>query len=256
MRALQGISLVQRWDPRVKTVSLGLLLVTAVSLNRVFTLALMLGVALILAALAGISFTQLLKRLAWLLPFGGFLVLVYPVITPGRTCFELTAAGITLGLTVEGVFRGTVLVTRLTNALVILLVLTHSTGLSNLLKALQDLRIPGIFLRLAEFTFRYMHVTVEELRRMLRAQQSRRFVPGRNLLDGHTRRILGQTVGMLFLRSYRRGENVYMAMLSRGYTGEAVVLTDFRVRASDFVLALAAAGVSSLVFLMDRGVLG
>jgi cobalt/nickel transport system permease protein len=32
-------------------------------------------------------------------------------------------------------------------------------------------------------------------------------------------RVIGQMVGTLFLRSFHRGERVYLAMLSRGYQG-------------------------------------
>ena len=50
----------------------------------------------------------------------------------------------------------------------------------------------------------------------------------------------------LWQRSYRLSENVYQAMLSRGYSGEPEVLNDFRVKLKDWlwlsvVLALALA---------------
>jgi cobalt/nickel transport system permease protein len=32
-------------------------------------------------------------------------------------------------------------------------------------------------------------------------------------------KVIGHMVGMLFLRSFHRGERVYLAMLSRGYDG-------------------------------------
>ncbi len=65
------------------------------------------------------------------------------------------------------------------------------------------------------FMHRYSHVFLEESRRMQRAMASRNF-RGRWLGNVPT---LGRMLGSLFLRSYGRGERVYVAMVSRGYEG-------------------------------------
>ncbi|MEJ7705112.1 MAG: energy-coupling factor transporter transmembrane component T [Geodermatophilaceae bacterium] len=41
-----------------------------------------------------------------------------------------------------------------------------------------------------------------------------------------TCRVVAQSAGALFIRSYERGERVHLAMLSRGYTGRLPVLAD------------------------------
>jgi energy-coupling factor transporter transmembrane protein EcfT len=42
-------------------------------------------------------------------------------------------------------------------------------------------------------------------------------------------------IGRLLLRSRQMGEEVYLAMLSRGYSGEAKLLNPFRLRAGDVI---------------------
>ena len=63
--------------------------------------------------------------------------------------------------------------------------------------------------------YRYSFILVDEIQRMKRARDSRCF-GGKWLRQTKT---IGHMVGTLFLRSFLRGERVYMAMLSRGYNG-------------------------------------
>jgi cobalt/nickel transport system permease protein len=69
--------------------------------------------------------------------------------------------------------------------------------------------------QIATFMVRYVHVLLDEARRMRIARVSR----------GADPRFLWQLAGLatgfgaLFLRSFERGERVYVAMLSRGYNG-------------------------------------
>ena len=62
---------------------------------------------------------------------------------------------------------------------------------------------------------RYLNVINDELTRMKIARESRGF----EATGIRSWPILAQTVGALFIRSYERGERVYLAMLSRGYAG-------------------------------------
>ena len=64
--------------------------------------------------------------------------------------------------------------------------------------------------------YRYVFVIVDEARRMRAALAARAYRP-RHL--GQVAAI-GRLVTALFLRSYERGERVYLAMLARGYVGD------------------------------------
>jgi cobalt/nickel transport system permease protein len=68
---------------------------------------------------------------------------------------------------------------------------------------------------LTSFMYRYSFILIDEMHRMRRARDSRSF-GGRWLWQT---RVIGHMVGTLFLRSFHRGERVYLAMLSRGYHG-------------------------------------
>ena len=80
---------------------------------------------------------------------------------------------------------------------------------------LDRLRCPPVLTQIATFMLRYLDVLADEARRMRIARISRGYDP----------RFLWQVkgfavgIGALFLRAFERGERVYLAMVSRGYTG-------------------------------------
>jgi cobalt/nickel transport system permease protein len=63
---------------------------------------------------------------------------------------------------------------------------------------------------------RYVNVVNDELGRMKIARESLGF-ESRGIRSW---KILAQTLGALFIRSYERGERVYLAMLARGFNGK------------------------------------
>ncbi|TDA33351.1 MAG: cobalt ECF transporter T component CbiQ, partial [Hadesarchaea archaeon] len=48
-------------------------------------------------------------------------------------------------------------------------------------------------------------------------------------------RILGNMIGAAFLRSYERGERIYLAMRARGFEGKIEVMQELRMGRSDFL---------------------
>lgn len=92
--------------------------------------------------------------------------------------------------------------------------LTLTTAAPNLMQALAELRCPPLILRILESMLRYLAVLVDELGSMRRAAQAR--AGASTLLGWNT---LGNILGALFLRTYGRGERVYLAMQARGFTG-------------------------------------
>src|SRR4030065_721917 len=90
--------------------------------------------------------------------------------------------------------------------------------------ALQKLRCPTLLINMLLFSYRYVFVLLEEMRRMYDAMLARGFQPGTNR---RTLTVLGHYVGCLLLRSLERTDRVYNAMLSKGLTGEFHCLVTF-----------------------------
>jgi len=76
--------------------------------------------------------------------------------------------------------------------------------------------------------YRYIGVLTNEFKAMHRAATARNFAP-QNLYNyqrrdrAWQRQVLGNMLGVLFIRTYDRGDRIYQAMLARGYQGIPVV---------------------------------
>lgn len=133
------------------------------------------------------------------------------------------------------------------SALAVLL-LVATTRLSDLLKALERLGVPGSFLMIVHFLYRYLFVLSEEAQHMSYARRSRsagRRRPARL-------RAAAAALAVLFARSYARAERIHRAMLARGFTGVLPTRHGLRWQGRDFacvgftVAYLAAVQVAAL----------
>lgn len=93
--------------------------------------------------------------------------------------------------------------------------LAATTAPPELLRGLRALGVPDILLSLLTFILRYTALFREQIAAMRVAIASR----APRLRGWRRLRLYGALGGNLFVRAYERGEQVYDAMLARGYTG-------------------------------------
>ena len=98
-------------------------------------------------------------------------------------------------------------------------VMASTTSIPLILAGLERLRVPPTLVAITAFMIRYGDVIGDELRRMRIARESRGAGSG---LVGQARTV-ASSAGALFVRSFERGERVYLAMASRGYVGSMPV---------------------------------
>ncbi|MEV4622085.1 cobalt ECF transporter T component CbiQ [Asanoa sp. NPDC049573] len=170
------------------------------------------GYALLLVgvmALARVRPLWLLKRATIELPFI-VLAVALPFAGHGERVHWLG-----MSLSVDGLHGAWNIFAKGTLGVLASLLLAASTTARDLLVGLDRLRCPQVFTQIATFMLRYLDILADDARRMRVARLSRGYDP----------RFLWQVkafavgVGALFIRSYERGERVYLAMVSRGYTG-------------------------------------
>jgi cobalt/nickel transport system permease protein len=161
------------------------------------------------AALARLPPLIMARRLLVEVPFVLF-VLALPVLGgPPR----LAVLGITLS--VPGFHAAATITLKATFGLLATAILAATTPLPEIITGLERLRVPRVFTAVASFMVRYLDVLAAELDRMRTAA----------LCRGGNPRWLWQVrevtagLGALVVRAFERGERVYLAMASRGYTG-------------------------------------
>ena len=118
------------------------------------------------------------------------------------------------------------------------IVLASTTSVPHVLQGLERLRVPRQLVAITGFMVRYGDVIGDELRRMRIARESRGASASR---IGHARAV-ATSAGALFVRSYERGERVYLAMASRGYVGTMPVRSAAATRRAGCVCLLWPAG--------------
>ncbi len=193
-----GDSPVHRLDARVKIVGLLGTTVAAVSTPQGawFAFTAYLAVLLALVVAARLPARHVLGRMAIEVPF-------------------LLAAALLPLTRPDGAELGATLALKATVGTLAAVLLSSTTPFPRLLRGFERLRAPRTLVLIVSFMWRYLQVLSEELARMRRARDSRAVGSGPIWRDRSTARL----VAVLFLRALERGERVYLAMLSRGFTG-------------------------------------
>ncbi|MEU9162654.1 cobalt ECF transporter T component CbiQ [Streptomyces sp. NPDC048424] len=168
------------------------------------------------AAVARIPAGFLLRRLLIEIPFVAFAVLM-PFVAEGERVEVLG-----MSLSVSGLWGAWNVLAKGTLGVAASVLLASTTELRALLLGLQRLKLPPLLVQIASFMIRYGDVVTDELRRMSIARRSRGF-EARGIRHWG---VLAKTAGALFIRSYERGERVYLAMVSRGYAGSMPVIDE------------------------------
>jgi cobalt/nickel transport system permease protein len=232
-------SAVHRVDARTK-VPATLLFILGVTLTPegAWTALALLWAAPFAAGLAArLSPWFLLRRSFLALPF---VLAAVPLLftRPGDPLFTLPVTGWEASR--EGATAVVSILARSWTAVLAAALLTATTPVPDLLRALRWMRVPRILVATVYFTYRYLLGIGDEAMRMMRARDSRSAAlegrrAGRSVV--WRARILGHMVGSLFVRSLERSERVYAAMQARGYAGELRFLPSPPVPATHWAAA-------------------
>ncbi|MGI8822077.1 MAG: cobalt ECF transporter T component CbiQ [Acidimicrobiia bacterium] len=206
-----GDSVIHRLPAHVKMVAALIMVLAIVATPReaLWLFAIHAAVLVTAAATARLGVRFVLTRLVIEVPFL-LAALALPLLGSGE---RVEVLGI--GLSVEGLWALFNIAAKATLGLLTSIVLAGTTEVTDLLAGFDRLRVPRVMTAIMGFMVRYVDVVAGELTRMRTAMRSR----------GHEAGWLGQLrplargVGALFVRSYERGERVYLAMASRGYAG-------------------------------------
>ena len=168
-----------------------------------------LALLLALVAISHVPPSYLAKRMVVEVPFVVFALVLPFVATGPRTDV--------LGVSVSehGLMGAWGLLVKGTLGVLASLLLAATTEPRALLAGLERLRVPSLLVQIMGFMIRYLDVVTDEMWRMHIARQSRGF----RSRDPRQWPVLAKSIGVLFIRSYERGERVHLAMLSRGYDG-------------------------------------
>jgi cobalt/nickel transport system permease protein len=240
----------QRRDPRAKLVG-SLAAILAASLTSSLAGLAALYVATLIAARASrVPFGFFVKRV-WLgIPlFAGIVVVPAIFLVPGTRVFDIALGPAHLAPSWNGLSGAALLVARVGVSVSLAVLLVVTTPWADILKSLRALRVPQVFVLVLSMTYRYIFLFLHTANGMLLARKSR--VVARSA-GGEQRRWIVGTMGNLMGRAFKMSNDVYAAMLARGFSGEVRVYDTFRMRWLDWVSLAGAFSLAVFVSLASR----
>ena len=242
----------QSLDPRLKTITFLLFLIQILFIKDIFILLGLYVICLLLAYLSKINLWFFLERTWIFIPLFSLFIAVpaiFSIFTPGKALMSLNILGLKLIITQQGLFGASLFVMRVTTSVSFAVLLSITTKHFELLKVLQIFKIPQIFVMTVGMCYRYIYLFIEIVENTYLAIKSR---VGTKIHYKSAQRIIAWNIAFLWQRSYQLNENVYKAMLSRGYLGKPVVLDDFKIKTKDKMWLSLVAIISGLVFYFNN----
>jgi cobalt/nickel transport system permease protein len=221
----------QSLDPRVRLAGLLILVIAVTLTHRIAIVAALFAIAVLLGLLSHVSLGTLAKRV-WLtvLAFTGVIAIPALFLTPGTVLFQIHAA--IPGITLQGLIAATLLIARVETAVTLTTLLVLTTPWMHILKALRAFRVPEEAVMMLAMTHRYIFLLAESASQMFESRTSRTVgLPG----SAMQRRVVARSAGVLLSKSIELSNEVFLAMQSRGFRGDAKVLVEFRMRRTDWL---------------------
>ncbi|MCL5797224.1 MAG: cobalt ECF transporter T component CbiQ [Patescibacteria group bacterium] len=247
--------LLQRLDPRTKIVCFILfLLAVNLSVNLYFIISVYIFL-LIFAGISKISLKFFITRVWLFLPFfTGIIALpaIFNFFTPGKPLLTLInnpQQHLFIAVTQNGLLTALFLLTRVATSVSLGILLVLTTPWIRLLKALDRLHAPQILIIMTMMTYRYIFVLLETVNSMFLARKSR--MVGR-FTQWENRHLVSSALGTLFGKTQVLSEEIYQAMLSRGYRNKIYILSDFSLTILDFWSIVATTAIIFGLFLIWR----
>jgi cobalt/nickel transport system permease protein len=226
--------LLQRRDARAKLLAFAALVIAA-ALSREWTvLATLYALVLATAALSSVDMRLFVKRV-WLGVglFSAVVILPSVFFVGQRELFQVPLGPLTLAVHRDALLAACVFVLRVGVCVSLAVLLVLTTKWADILKSLRALHAPNGLILVLAMTYRYIFLVLHTANAMFLARKSRIVA---NTSGPEQRRWAVSSMGVLMDRSVRMSEQVYQAMLARGFRGEMRTLDSRRMLAADWLL--------------------
>ena len=199
------------WNQALKTIALGGLIFAFAFIQSLKLVPVMVLITIILFMLSRLPLHFLLSRLQYPGLFIAAVVLVLPLISGETIIWQW---GI-LTLREEGLLVVLLIVTRFVSILTISLILFGTAPFLSSIKAMRSLGLPRVIVDMTLLSYRYLESFGDTLTTMQRAMKLRGFEASEFSFRNAKR--LASLMGSLLVRSYEQSQQVYHAMILRGY---------------------------------------
>lgn len=127
-----------------------------------------------------------------------------------------------IGVSESGIFQGINMFLKVMGSLSCLYFISLTTPMVDVISVLSKLRIPSFLIELISLVYRFIFIILETSEMMFISQNSR--LGYRDIRTAY--KSLGALASTLFIRSFKRANDLYTALEARGYNGELKVLEE------------------------------
>ena len=210
----------------------------------------------LITALGGLPvrvYLHFLKVPLAFLVIGGITILIHSYPAGTAVVAALPVGERLWGFTAGDLYQAARLFCKAMGAVGCMYFLSLNTPITDLTMALEKLHVPHLLVELMELIYRFIFVLAETASNIRLAQESRLGYQGFRR-SVHS---LGTLSSMVFLRAWRKGQNIYTALESRGYTGSLTTLAgDYTPGLWLIPLTVGVAGGQVLVLYLERMAVG
>lgn len=224
----------QSIDPRMKLITFVIFLLTVLFTHSIIIVLCLYVLCLALTYFSKIKLSFFLKRTWIFIPLFSLFIAIpalFSVLTPGDAIASFKVLGLNLVITSQGLFGALLFVARVIASVSFAVLLSITTKHFELLRVLRIFKMPQVFVMILGMCYRYIYLFMEVIENTYLAIKSR---IGRKVHYRKGQHIVAWNMASLWYRSYQLNETVYSAMLSRGYSGEAVIVNVFKTRPRDW----------------------
>jgi cobalt/nickel transport system permease protein len=255
--------LLQALDVRVKLLSFLLIIVLISILHSVQALWFVYAASLALAFASRVPLGFYQKRVWLFVPlFSAAVVLpaLLNIVTPGEPLVVVMRLSRSyswgpytipaeISITHQGLWGSITFISRVATSVSFAVLFTLTTRWNEAFSGLRALFVPRVFVMTLSMTERYIFVFLRMIQDMYRARKSRTI---RQLPTSLDRSWTASRIGLTFKRSISLSEDIYQAMISRGFHGEFRSIEHTRLTAKDFVWMASVVIVGIVLLIAQR----
>jgi len=235
-------------DPRVKLITILLLIVTTSFIRKTELILGIYVMTLFFAYLSKVDLFFFIKRVWLFIPiFSGMVAFpaIFNIMTPGeplitfihfdRTIHFWLFQFTDISITKEGALGALMFISRVSTSVSLIVLLTLTTRWADVMKSLQTLGVPRIFVLVLSMTYQYIFLLLRLIQEMHFAKKSRTINKTNMNREGVNKEQnwVASRIGTVLMKSYKMSEEIHSAMVSRGFHGEIKSHGTFKVKNID-----------------------
>jgi cobalt ECF transporter T component CbiQ len=137
-----------------------------------------------------------------------------------------------IGITKEGCWVVLKFFLRITNSIALTLLIMYTTSFAEIIKSLKLFWVPDLFLLIITLSYKFIFIlshTTEETYFALKARW------WRNSKETSAKQFIAERITYIFRKSWMKYEEIYRAMVARGFNGNVNLCYAQKIKRSDFV---------------------